>query len=291
MSDTRIAVHCYAGDADVVRGLLPLHARHGHPITVMSPEDAPVTIDGYDFVHAGKQQSVGPLAVARQREHMRRLLDYPENYFLMHDADSICLSERLPGYLYEKPDALYSNLVFNGVPWEQEPYIKNNIPRLAMQPPVFASRRIIEALLAVETPPMDGFIDHWFAQAATIAGVRSRSFWNCVSRGISTSPGELEITLFEVRYRGAVFVHSVKSPTFWNPLLAAHQGWLDNGPDVTTPPAIDPREYVHADWSGGDKMQYRPGLTLPVAPPAAVVRRPAQRIGRPQLLGSRGRRV
>lgn len=274
---TRVAVHCYQGDAPLVESLLPLHRRHGLPITIISPEDSQVWLPGVDCRQGGLRQSVGPLAIARQREHMRILLTYPEDFFLMHDSDSLCVSAALPTYLYVEPTVLWSNLVINGNLSEQAAYAPG-VPKLALQPPVFASRGVIEALLAVTEAPMDGFIDHWFAQAATRAGIAIKGFRNGVSLPICTHPGNLMLAQVEARYKGAVFFHSVKSPRFWLPLIQAHQNWLDDGPGVDDRPVVE-HEYVHSVWAG-DRMEYQPGIHPTLAAPVARPRPTRDSIGR-----------
>jgi hypothetical protein len=232
--NTRISVHCYAGDGRQVHEMLAHHLSHECPITILSPDDSRVEITqhGVDSRFGGLQQSLGELSIQRQREHMKILLTYPENFFLMHDADSICLSPKLPAYLYEEPDTLWSNVVWNENQSERDASDREKLPHLAFQPPYFASRRTLEALLATSFPyhdQFDGFIDHFMMYAAVEAGIMWKGFPGGVSAAISVNnTNELQRAHVAVRHRGSVFVHGVKTPRFWQPLVEAHKAWVND---------------------------------------------------------------
>lgn len=264
---TRVAIHCYEGDASFVRDVLPLHARHACPITVLSPEDSRVEIAGVDCRFGGRRQSAGQLSLDRQREHMRMLLDYPEDTFLMHDADSICLSPVLPPYLNDEPDVLWSNLVLNPIPEQQNGYAPG-FPRLAFQPPYFQSRATIQRLLKVadevKVNPALPYIDHYMVQLAVKAAVVWKGFPDGISYAICTHPGFMELAQSEVRHKGRVFVHSVKNMAYLDPLLVAHRAWADDYrqpgdlrplTDTNTTAAMRPVPLIHARWEG-DKLIY-----------------------------------
>lgn len=263
---TRISIHCYQGDAALVRDLLPLHQRHRFPITVMSPEDSPVEIPGVECRFGGRRQSAGQLSLDRQRRHMEMLLDTPDDLFLMHDADSICLSEKLPDYLVRE-DVLWSNLVYNPIPEQRQGY-GPGVPRLAFQPPYFMSRSIIRRLLdnaeGVKVNPALPFIDHYMLQLAMKAHTVWKGFPDGISMAICTHPGFMELAQTEVRHKGRVFVHSVKSMAYLQPLLDAHEAWVRDyrlAGDVTPATEIDTTApmravpLVRARWEG-DKLIY-----------------------------------
>lgn len=261
--NTRVVVHCYEGDAQQVRDTLPVHLSHGCPVTILSPDDSRVVIEhpGVDCKWGGPRAavpsgarvlSIGQGSLDRQRKHMEILLTYPENFFLMNDADSICLSPQLPDYLYAEPDVLWSNLVYDPMPKQQVGY-PPDFPRLAFQPPYFLSRRTIEALLAVadqvRVNPVMPYIDHYMVQLA----VKARHVWKGFPDGrstpISMAPGDFEYAQVDVRHNGKIFIHSVKEPRFWQPLVKARQQYLDDyrpqgdhrlAPDVNTTADVRP---------------------------------------------------
>lgn len=241
--DTRISVHCYEGDAHQVRNALPLYLHHQCPVTIISPTDSRVTIEGLDCRYAGaragstgrwasdfKQEGSerivtgGPIANERQRLQMKALLDCPENFFLMNDSDSMCLHAELPSYLYAEPDIVWSNLVHDPLPRNQPGYAPG-FPRLALQPPYFLSRWTIEAMLAVADQvtvnPVMPWIDHYMLQLA----VQAKLVWKGFPDGLSSDLyhiGHLEWAQVQVRHLGRIFIHSAKSKETWGPLLHAH---------------------------------------------------------------------
>lgn len=233
--DTRVSVHCYEGDKQQVIDMLPAYTHHGCPVTIISPDDSRVELPAVpgllDCAFGGKRQSMGQLSLDRQREHMRMLLGYPEHFFLMNDADSVCLSPELPAYLYAEPDILWSNLVYDPIPAQQRGYAPG-FPRLAFQPPYFLSRPTIERLLAVAegvvANPVMPYIDHYMVQLSVKAGLVWKGFPDGVSTGISIEPGKMELAQVEVRHKGAVFIHSVKDRMFLDPLLRAHAAWRED---------------------------------------------------------------
>ena len=54
--DTRVSVHCYEGDGHQVRDALTLYLHHGCPVTVFSPVDSPVMVDGVVCRHVGRRE-------------------------------------------------------------------------------------------------------------------------------------------------------------------------------------------------------------------------------------------
>jgi hypothetical protein len=209
--DTRIAVCCYQDDAHQVSASLFAYLHHECPVTILSPEDSPVYIPGIsvDCLHGGKRAYTGQDSLDRQKIHLAMLLDYPENYFLIHDADSVCLDPTIPQYLYDNPDIMWSNQVDDAIPQHQTTF-PEGWPHVAFQPPYFLSRTTLAALLAVAddprcvASPMMPFIDYYMVQLTMVAGVPWRRFMDCLSysirypvRGPAAAPG-------------AVMVHSVR---------------------------------------------------------------------------------
>lgn len=242
--DTRISVHCYEGDGHQAREALHLYTHHECPVTVFSPEDSRVTIEapGVESRYVGIREgsvsvvnigtggdrvvSGGPLTNLRQHQQMRALLEYPENFFLLNDADSMCLSAKLPDYLYDEPDVFWSNLVHDPALCNQPGY-PEGFPRLGLQPPLFLSRWTIERLLEVHDKIVPNtvipWIDHYLLQCAVEAKLVWKGFPDCVSSDLDRYPGHLEWAQVQVRHLGRVFVHSAKSEKSWGPLLHARR--------------------------------------------------------------------
>ena len=178
--DTLVVVHCYDGDREQVLNALPLYLHHGCPVLILSPENAPVHIDHprVECRSAGLQGYFGQDSLDRERLHMEILLEYPYNHFLMNDSDSMCLSPKIPDYLYtvEAENTFYSNEVREGRP-HKSPY-----PKIALQAPFFLSRKTIERLLAVadkeevKAHPITPFIDWYMLALSCEAGIPHRSF-------------------------------------------------------------------------------------------------------------------
>lgn len=237
--NTRVAVCGYAGDAHQVTSALRMYTHHECPVTILSPEDAKIEIPGVDCRFGGQKQYIGQLSLDRQREHLRILMSYPEEFFLINDSDSMCLSPKIPDYLYAEPDFLWSNLIEDHMPFRQEGYYPEGFPKLAFQPPYFLSRKGIAALLAcvedenIPANPMLAFIDHYMVQLAVKANFPWRNFTDGISCPISSDVNSQRLTWEKVRRSGVVMIHSVKAPCFWEPMETAHHSFLVNprGPD------------------------------------------------------------
>ena len=245
--DTRISVHCYEGDGHQVRDALQLYTHHECPVTVLSPTDSRVTIEGVDCQYAGTREGSvehrmvdgairivtrGPIADNRQIEQMKRLLTYPEKFFLMNDADSFCLSPEIPRYVYDK-DIIWCNYVRDTLPFNQPGYLgyPRDFPHAALQPPYFMTRGIIERLIAVtdQVKPNEvmPWIDHFMLQLAYAAKVGYERFPDSVAADVDRYPRNLAPALAAIR-KGAVFVHSSKSPTTWQPMIEARRQYLES---------------------------------------------------------------
>lgn len=233
--NTRIAICCYAGDQHQIIKVLGIYLHHQCPVVVLSPEDSKAEINypGIENRFVGKRCYVGQDSLDRQRLHLQELLKFPENHFLINDADSMCLSPKIPDYLYAEPDLVWSNIVNDGIPEHQSAY-PMRFPHIAFQPPYFLSRKTIGALLAVAgdivANPILPFIDHYMVQLALRAGLSYRSFRDGVSCPISWDTPSKTVALNGVRNEGLVFIHSVKRQEDLDDLLGAHQEFLSVHP-------------------------------------------------------------
>lgn len=245
--NTLIVVHCWQGDQDLVENALGVHLRHLRPILVLSPEDSPVEIDDPHVKNysAGKRGYFGQDSLDRQRLHLEYLLKQPYEYFLLNDADSMCLSPNLPPYLYlpENRGILWSNEVRD---WRTHdtPY-----PRLALQPPYFMHRSVIERLLTVADKPevaahpITPYIDWYMLALAEEAGVQHATFPDGASfpawrrdeiaetqqlghdfRHAYVTDGKIlgDVAMRGCVRNGAVFLHSIKHRPVLDMLLGEY---------------------------------------------------------------------
>ncbi len=211
----RVVVHGYSGDAHQIVNAMPQYDHHAAPVTVLSPEDAPVDIPGVDCRKAGKRAYTGQLSLDRQRAHLELLLGYDEEWFLLHDSDSVCLEPELPGYLYE-PDTVF----YNATPTHRylaslgEPPLPGY--EYVFQPPLFFSRQSLLRMLAFsdeameELPDFGKLIDWFFLAMARLAGLDAKPFPDGISRPL-WAPYEIARAYASVRTKGIIFLHSVKT--------------------------------------------------------------------------------
>jgi hypothetical protein len=229
---TRIAVCCYAGDQHQVIKALGAYLHHKCPVVVLSPEDskAEIRYPGIENRFAGKRAYIGQESLDRQRLHLELLLTFPEEYFLIHDADSVCLSPEIPAYLYREPDILWSNLVIDPIP-EHQPAYPKDFPHIAFQPPYFLSRKTIQGLLSggtekiVANPTMP-FVDHFMVQLALWSRWPYRGFPDGISCPFSSHEPSRQLVFQAVRERGVVFIHSVKDEPGMAQLFWERQKYL-----------------------------------------------------------------
>jgi len=236
--DTLVAVSAYAGDKHQVENNLPLLLHHGCPVVVLSPSDAPITAVNEPTVHCiweGLKGWIGPQTLERHVIFLRTLLRFPQQFFLFHDADSINLSPRIPDYLYQEPGTFWSNIVQDTNPGP------SLLPKVAMQPPYFLSRQVIEAQLSVVgnlptsyygTPVNpDGWpmpfptecIDHFVLQLAHGSGLPYKTFPDGASFE-TASPQGLKAMAAQVR-SGKILVHSVKTKAVLDRLRVEHRNF------------------------------------------------------------------
>lgn len=164
------------GDVDRIKMLMPYYEHHKCPIVFMSPSDAPITsMGGHICRSAGKRAYIGQTSLDRQRDHLRILLEYPQEYFLLNDSDSCCFTPEIPRYVYDNCDGIFwSNEITESRPHES-PY-----PKIAMQPPYFLNRKSLATMLAVAdrivAHPITPFIDHYMLQLVCESGLKHESF-------------------------------------------------------------------------------------------------------------------
>jgi hypothetical protein len=221
--DTRVAVCCYAGDAHQVIGNLDLYLHHQCPLVILSPEDSKVEIPNVENRSGGAAGHIGGHTLERERRHLEILLSFPEKYFMIHDADSVCLDPEFPAYLYAEPDLVWSNQVNDAIPQHQATF-PAGWPHVAFQPPYFLSRKTIEAMLAVAdqiviSHDMMPFIDYYMVQLTMTAGLPWRRFESCACCHPS-------LAMRLASTDGINIFHGIKDPKDTHALLAAHRKYL-----------------------------------------------------------------
>ncbi len=221
--DTLVVVCGYAGDKSQIEMLMPHYVHHECSVVVMSPEDAPITDSaqkGVVFRQGGLKGWIGQQTLDRQRIHMKMMLEYPHKFFLMNDADSVCLSNRIPRYLYEYPDIFWSNEVTDLNPGP------SFLPKIAMQPPYFTGRATLEKMVNAKAadsyygdfgplpeqklPIPTGCIDHLMLCLAHGAGVTHSNFRDGCSFETGSDHGLITMAGL-VQSHGKIFCHSVKT--------------------------------------------------------------------------------
>lgn len=225
--NTLVSVHGYAGDSHQIRNGLPFYEHHRAPVVIFSPDDSRITKMGpHICVFGGKRAYTGPLSLERQMIHLKMLLEYPFDFFLMNDSDSFCLSPEIPKYLYDEPEVLWSNEVSDMMHQRKPEY---TWPRLAFQPPYFASRKVLERLIeiapTVECEPQTPFID-WCMMAWAIASeCPHKNFRDGASYPTFNYPPGQDVMRRVVRNEGKIMVHSIKDARTLHALAQDHIAW------------------------------------------------------------------
>lgn len=212
---TLVSVHGYAGDQIQIEHAMPYFLHHDCPVVVLSPKDSPIVrVDAAPTVicrQEGMRAYIGEPSLERQLLQMKALLDYPFEYFLMNDSDSVCVSPKIPEYIYREPEILWSNEVSDMM---HNRLLSYRLPRLAFQPPYFISRRNIERILAVakkvRTDRTTPFIDWAMMAWAIAAKIPHKGFLpvaSCPTRAYQ--PGIDHMSAL-IRQHGAVMLHSIK---------------------------------------------------------------------------------
>jgi hypothetical protein len=241
-SDTLVAVSAYAGDVKQVLTNMPFYRHHQCPVLILSPTDAPITLgtlfDGVTCQSAGKKGWIGQHTLERHRLFLEILSHQPYNFFLFNDSDSLCLSEQIPHYLYENPMHVWSNEVTDTNP---SPSL---LPKIAMQPPYFLSRTVVESLLAhyrnlatsYTAPSPEGWpmpiptdcIDHYMLQLTYGAHLSHQNFRDGASFETNSEHG-LSVMAEHVSRFGKVMIHSIKTPEALAAVVKARRRLLARG--------------------------------------------------------------
>jgi hypothetical protein len=231
--DLLVACHCYYGDRQQVLELLPMMEHHKASLVIVSPTDSPVTgIGPHLCITAGKRAYIGQDSWDRQYLQLKELLQFPHKWFLLNDSDSFCLSPKLPDYLFEDEDTVWSNEVEDfrkpGVPWG--PYnpipvdYHAGYPIIAMQPPYFLSRKALQKIVdtceGLVACPITPYIDWWWIPAVYKAGLKHKCFRDCVSCESKSRIGQKWMKLRISQ--GAEFIHSVKKGRIMKDLIRHH---------------------------------------------------------------------
>lgn len=226
---TLVAVSGYSGDQNQIENNWTVYSHHKCPVLILSPKDAPIkSIKGSKSISVGLKGWIGPHTLDRQRKFLRELAGQSAEFYLFHDADSVCLSPTIPKYLYDAPDVFWSNQVTDT---NTSPSM---LPKLAFQPPYFFSQRALRALVRASATPAQSFtvltaqgtmplptecIDHWMMQVVYSAGLQHQSFPDGASFETTSEHG-LNTMSEHVRALGKVFIHQVKSRAVLDRLMA-----------------------------------------------------------------------
>lgn len=212
--DTIVSVHCYAGDEALVRRALPVHCAHGCPVIILSPEDSPVVIAPHICKSVGKRAYIGSDSWTRQHEHLKYLLTFPHNYFLLNDADSFCISAKIDPWLYREADGtLWSNEVTEPRP-HASPY-----PKIAAQPPYFLTRqsiqRMLDASARVPVHEITPYLDFAMLAWACEAGLQHRAFTE-LEHAREDAPhvqfqDSWQQLAYRIQYFGTTMMHPIKT--------------------------------------------------------------------------------
>lgn len=229
--NTLVVVSAYAGDQHQVEDLFPVYRHHGCPILILSPTDAPIiqlsgNPDGVYYQQRGLAEWAGEKALDRHKSFLSLLSSLPYERFLFNDADSCCLSARLPNELWD--GSCWSNEVLdtNSAP--------SKLPKIAMQPPYAFNHDALQKLASVLESPATSYStvtaegelpvptlcpDHLQLQLCHAAEVPHRNFLKGASW---ETRSELGISEMCRRVReGTIFCHSVKAPDRLHRLMAA----------------------------------------------------------------------
>lgn len=167
--------YSHKGDVDRIYMLMPYHVKHECPIVILSPEDAPIkSLGDHICRHAGRRGYIGQESIDRQKKHLKLLLEYPFEWFLLNDADSVCISPKIPEYLFRERRTFWSNEAVDPRPH------KTDFPKLALQPPYFLDRAALQALVdvfnQVAMDPITPYIDNYMLRLVCAAGVEHRPY-------------------------------------------------------------------------------------------------------------------
>jgi hypothetical protein len=235
-NETLVVIHAYKGDEHQVKALMPVFEHHRLPIVIITPWDAPIkTMGPHICREAGQVAYIGQKSWDRQYLQLKTLLDYPHQWFLCNDSDSFVLPADLPEFLFKDKNTVWSNEVddfrvpggtWPGVsePWPMD-YHKG-LPLIAMQPPYFFHRNVLEKIVktceGLQACPITPFIDWWWVPACDKAHVKHARYPGCASCENVTEMGKAVMRQC-VTERGAVFIHSVKTKEVMEDLVRIYK--------------------------------------------------------------------
>jgi hypothetical protein len=252
VTKTLVVVHCYAGDQPLVEMMLPYWLHHGHPLLLLSPEDAPVNIEhpGVTCKSSGLRGWKGPHTIHRQIAHWKLTSEESFDYVFLNDADSLCLTPELPAYLYSEPDAFYCNVLCHEFEHREDdhpnlnpPYwmshetldklitaadaVKEATPHLASSidddDTAYEYHRTVEFL---EPHDWGQAIDGWYSHIVmNVLGLTWKDFFD----GATTWPRGVAGMLAGVD-RGARFLHGIKTTVDLQFAMMRYQGYLNRVP-------------------------------------------------------------
>lgn len=226
-----VAVSGYSGDKFQLENNISLYTHHGATVLILSPADAPITEVSDPRVHCqwiGEKGWAGPQTLVRHKLFLERLLTFDKEWFLFHDADSVCLSPTLPQYLFRER-ASWSNEVADlntGTSY---------LRKIACQPPYFFHREVLTAIHRVAEsktwptsyygeitgdPIVTECIDHFHMQLAAGSSYPMKSFPDGCSWETTSEHG-LNTMIEHVRM-GKILVHQVKHEHVRDRLVSEH---------------------------------------------------------------------
>lgn len=228
--DTLVVVHCYEGDAYRVNAFLPWFLHHQCPVLVLSPADSQVRIQHPEVKSrsGGKAGWKGQHTLARQVKHWELALKEKANWFLLNDADSMCITDELPAYLYSDENKFWCNVLCH-----ENEHLESDKPNL--NPPYFMSRKILKQLVKAskdfEIPEEANLEPHDWGQA--IDGFYSHLVMNVckipyenMPDGATTWPRGVGDLVNQARWRGARLFHGVKDMSHMSLVTMEFNFWL-----------------------------------------------------------------
>jgi len=208
VNNTLVVVHCYQGDADLVEKALSRHQRFGR-VLVLSPEDSPVLVPGVKCRSAGRRGWAGPHTILRQIEHWRIALEESQDWFLLNDADSVCLASSLPDELFDDERVLWANAPVwaKGIPF----------PNAYLRPPYFCHRQVLEQLVNADPEPYDetGYVDYWITRTRQLLFIPFEALPGCACA--------FRTNLVEAAGEGAAFLHGARTLSSLEECMSAYE--------------------------------------------------------------------
>lgn len=212
-----------------IKNFIKFYEHHKCPLVIFSPEDSPIKVVGPHICRwqgMGRRAYIGPVSLQRQVIQLRAALEYKDfDWFLMNDSDSFCLTPDIPAYLYERRDVMWGNLVSDEMHPRKPDY---QFPRQALQPPYFCSRQVLQKFVdfapSLRPDPTTPFIDWQMRQVPHIGGIPISNFRDGVSCP-SSDGNSLAWMIQNIVDRGAVMIHSVKTPRAFQEIISARVNW------------------------------------------------------------------